>query len=95
MAFTIPASYPLIYLACRSDINLFFPSFTILIGAHYLPFVYGYRMLSFLMLASVLVLEGTICAILYANSFSEQAYVTGATLLLFATINYIIIKKEL
>ncbi|MGE0772892.1 MAG: hypothetical protein AB7K37_14345 [Cyclobacteriaceae bacterium] len=40
LAFTIPLSYPLIYMACVANINYFFPAFTILVGAHYLPFVW-------------------------------------------------------
>jgi hypothetical protein len=95
LAFTIPLSYPLIYLLCRNNINLFFPSFTILVGAHYLPFVYGYRMKSFALLSVILVGLGTFISIQYPNSFSVAGYTTGAVLFLFAALHLLLIKKQL
>jgi len=94
LAFTIPLSYPLIYFICKDNINLFFPAFTILIGAHYLPFVYGYRMFTFGVLSIILVTIGTYTGITNAFSFSYQAFLTGAILLLFATIHFIQLKRE-
>jgi hypothetical protein len=38
LSFTIPLSIPLVYMACQHNINLFFPAFAVLVGAHYLPF---------------------------------------------------------
>ncbi len=95
LAFTIPLSYPLIYLACKSNINYFFPAFTILIGAHYLPFIYGYRMITFGMLSSMLVAQGIAIALYFPKNFSLSGYLTGATLLFFALMHYHRIKKEI
>lgn len=94
LAFTVPASYPLIYFACKANINYFFPAFTILIGAHYLPFVYGYRMISFSVLSFFLVAQGTMIGYYLPDSFALSGFSTGITLLVFATIHYFIIKKE-
>lgn len=94
LAFTIPASYPLIYFACKANINYFFPAFTVLIGAHYLPFVYGYQMISFSVLSIVLVAQGTLIGYYYPESFALSGLCTGITLLLFAALHYFIIKKE-
>lgn len=94
LAFTIPLSYPLIYLVCLHDINLFFPAFTILIGAHYLPFVFGYRMKSFALMSVLLVALGTFISIKYTSSFSLAGYTTGIVLLMFAAIHFILIKKQ-
>jgi hypothetical protein len=95
LAFTVPLSYPLIYFVAKSDINLFFPAFTILIGAHYLPFVYGYRMKTFGVLSIILVSIGTLTGISIRTDFSTPAYLTGVTLLVFASIHYYQVKKEL
>jgi len=95
LAFTIPLSYPLIYLVCRSNMNLFFPSFTILVGAHYLPFVFGYKMKSFALLSVVLVGLGTFVSVEYPNSFSLAGYATGSILLFFAALHFLLIKKQL
>lgn len=95
LAFTIPLSYPLIYMACVANINYFFPAFTILVGAHYLPFVYGYGKLSFGILCGLLVIVGTTGAVLFQNAFSFCAYATGGILIVFAAIHYYQIKKEL
>jgi hypothetical protein len=94
LAFTIPASYPLIWFACRGNVNLFFPSFAVLVGAHYLPFVQGYGMKSFLGMAVLLVAIGTTCGTAFPQSFSLAAYMTGTVLLVFAVINYTIVKNE-
>jgi hypothetical protein len=95
LAFTIPLSYPLIYFICKANVNLFFPAFTILIGAHYLPFVYGYQMKSFALLSILLVGSGTITGLYFNNSFAMQAFLTGSALLVFAFIHFIQIKREL
>lgn len=94
LAFTIPASYPLIYFACKDNINLFFPAFSVLVGAHYLPFVQGYRMNSFLWMAILLIVIGTTCGLSMAHSFSIAAYLTGSVLFVFAFINYALVKNE-
>lgn len=94
MAFTIPASYPLIYLACKDNIQVFYPAFTILIGAHYLPFSYGYGMRSFLILSLILVGEGTAFALFIPHTMGFPALVTGFTLLLLSAFHFYLIKKE-
>jgi hypothetical protein len=94
LAITIPLSYPLIYLIIQNNINLFFSSFSILIGAHYLPFIYGYRMRSFGILTILLVLAGTYFALLLSDQFALPAIVTGTILLVFALIHYKIINKQ-
>jgi hypothetical protein len=95
LAFTIPLSYPLIYLVCRENINLFFPAFTILIGAHYLPFVFGYKMKSFAILSILLVGLGTVISLKYPSAFSLSGYLTGSVLVAFAALHFTLIKKQL
>lgn len=94
LAFTIPLSYPLIYLACRLDIHFFFPAFSVLIGAHYLPFVYGYGKKTFAVLSFLLVLTGTISIFRFKDSFSISAYISAGLLFAFAVLHYYQLKKE-
>lgn len=95
LAFTIPISYPLIYLICKNEINLFFSSFTILVGAHYLPFVFGYKMPTFGLLSLLLVSVGTAFSIFYPDQFSVPAFITGGILLVFGFLHFLLIKKNL
>ena len=95
LAFTVPLSYPLIYLITRSNIDHFFASFMVLIGAHYLPFVYGYGMKTFGVLSVLLVGLGTYFGMFSVVSFSKPAYFTAGLLLIFAAIHYHHVKKEI
>lgn len=93
LAFTLPLSYPLIYLACRHEIRVFFSAFTILVGAHYLPFIYGYKMPSFGMLAITLVGIGTYFGLLHPEQFAIPALITGSVLLVFAFVHLFLLKR--
>jgi hypothetical protein len=94
IAFTIPLSYPLVYMASRNNINSFFPSLTIIVGAHYLPFLWAYKMPSFLFLGIILVGVGML-SFYSTNSFSICAYATGAVMIIFGLINFSIVTAEL
>lgn len=94
LAFTIPLSYPLVYLACRVDIHFFFPAFAVLIGAHYLPFVYGYGKKTFALLGALLVITGTLSIFFFKESFSFSAYITAGFLMAFAALHYYQLKNE-
>lgn len=93
-AFGIPLCYPIIYLVCKNNINYFFPAFSILIGAHYLIFIYGYGMITFGLLSILLVAQGTITSIFYTDQFGLSAYLTSLTLFLFGIIHLRKVKNE-
>jgi hypothetical protein len=93
-AFGIPLCYPLIYLVCKSNVNYFFPAFSILIGAHYLIFIYGYGMLTFGILSLLLVAQGTITSMYYQDQFAMSAYLTSLTLFVFGILHFKQVKKE-
>ncbi|MEJ2005867.1 MAG: hypothetical protein P8X57_13125, partial [Cyclobacteriaceae bacterium] len=52
MAILVPASLPVVLFACLADINFFYPALAVIVGAHYLPFYYGYRFRSFIILGA-------------------------------------------
>jgi hypothetical protein len=94
LAFTVPLSYPLIYLITKNNATHFFPAFMVLIGAHYLPFVYGYGLKTFGVLSVLLVALGTYFSIFSATAFSTPAYITAGLLVVLASIHYQRVKKE-
>ena len=75
--------------------NLFFPALTIIIGVHYLPFVYAYKLKTYWILASLLVVGGSVCGFIMTDNIYYCAYYTGSLLLLFAIINHYLVKKEI
>jgi hypothetical protein len=56
----------------------------ILLGAHYIPFVFLYGMRLFAFLAAILIGGGVCLAMFGANTFSTGAWGTGIVLLVFA-----------
>ena len=95
LSFTIPLSLPVVYMACKSNINWFFPAFAVIVGAHYLPFIWAYKMPTFGILGALILFIGVICALLFSEYFSIAAYLTGSTMIIFAIVHYLIVKKEL
>ncbi len=91
----IPFSFPLIFMITKENINLFFPALTIIIGAHYLPFVYAYKMNIYWIIASLLVIGGSVFGFFLLDNTSYCAYYTGSVLFLFSIINRYLIKKEI
>ena len=94
LSLTIPLSMPIVYMACKFNINWFFPAFAVLVGAHYLPFIWAYKMPTFGILAGVIISIGILCALKFSESFPMAAYMTGSTMILFAVIHYIILTKQ-
>jgi len=91
----IPLSFPLIFMLTKENINLFFPALTIIIGIHYLPFVYAYKMNSYWILAVILVIGGSYFGFMLPENFGICAYYTGTVLFIFSIINLLIVKKEI
>lgn len=75
-------------------VNWFYPATMVLLGAHYLPFVFRYWMRMFAVLAALLVGGGLVIAMYWSRSFSAGAWYTGATLLVFAGLGRAIAQHE-
>ena len=91
----IPFSFPLIFMLTKENINLFFPALTIIIGIHYLPFVYAYKMNSYWILAAILVIGGSYFGFMMPDDFGICAYYTSAVLFIFSIVNLFIVKNEI
>ena len=94
-AFVLPLSMPLLLPVSQYHLPLFFPAMTILLGAHYCPFVFLYGMRMFAVLAGLLVGGGVVIAMYLSSNFSVAAWYTGALLLVFAGIGRAIAQQEL
>jgi hypothetical protein len=94
VAFVLPFSMPLLLPVGLYRLNWFCPALMVLLGAHYLPFVFLYGMRMFAALAALLVGGGVILAIYWSASFSAGAWYAGATLLLFAGMGRAIVRRE-
>jgi len=84
VAFTLPLSLPVVGAAALYRLDWFFPAFMIVLGAHYLPFVFLYGMRMFAMLTALLVTAGIVLAMYFPLGFSAGAWLTGGVLLVFA-----------
>ncbi|HEX7680274.1 MAG TPA: hypothetical protein VF713_19235 [Thermoanaerobaculia bacterium] len=94
IAFVLPLSMPLLLPVGLYRLNWFYPALMILLGAHYVPFVFLYGMRMFAVLAALLVGGGTLIAMHYAGSFSIGAWYTGIVLLVFALLGRMIVNRE-
>ena len=75
---------PLLLPVGLLEINWLYPAMMILLGAHYLPFVFLYGMRMFAVLAGALVAGGVMIAMYASRAFATGAWVTGVLLLVFA-----------
>ena len=94
IAFVLPLSMPLLLPVALYRLNWFYPAMMILLGAHYLPFVFLYGMPMFAVLTALLVGGGILTAMYFSASFSVGAWYTGTALLVFAALGRRIANRE-
>ncbi len=95
IAFTLPLSMLLLVPVTQFRLNLFYPAFMVLLGAHYLPFTFLYGMRMFVPLCAVLVGGGVVIAHYFSGSFSLGGWIGGLALFIFAWIGRASIQTEL
>jgi hypothetical protein len=86
IAFTIPLNLPLVGAATLHRRDWFYPATMIVVGAHYLPFVFLYGMWQFAVLAYALVAGGLVLGLYVPGPFAMGGWLTGAVLLAFAFV---------
>ncbi len=84
IAFIVPLCLPVIYAATQYNINWYYPAFMVVVGAHYLPFVFLYGMWQYAVLAALLIGGGCGIAVLFPTLFTPGGWFTGIVLILFA-----------
>jgi hypothetical protein len=73
----------------------FYPAFMVVLGAHYLPFVFLYGMRMFAGLSVALVSSGVALAHRSGGAFAGPAWITGGLLLGFAVLGLLLVRREL
>jgi hypothetical protein len=86
IAFTLPMSMLLLVPVTVFRLNWFYPALMILVGAHYLPFVFLYGMRMFVPLCAIFVAGGLAIALYVPGAFSFGGWIGGLTLFVFVWI---------
>lgn len=94
VSFVLPLSMPLLLPVSLYRLNWFYPAMMILLGAHYIPFVFLYGMRMFAVIAALISGGGLVIAMYWSSSFSIGAWYTGVILVLFAVVGRTIIWRE-
>lgn len=95
VAFIVPLGLPLVGAAALHRPHWFFPALMLVVGAHYLPFVFLYGMPQFALLGGLLV-SGGLALGLWAppSAATLGAWGTGAVLVLFAFEGLRVARRE-
>ncbi|MGB3184522.1 MAG: hypothetical protein WBB15_01505 [Ornithinimicrobium sp.] len=84
VAFTVPPGLLVALAATGYRQDWFFPAAMMIVGAHYLPFVFLYGMRLYSVLATVMIAGGLALPLWAPNAFSTGGWVTGGLLVAFA-----------
>jgi hypothetical protein len=84
VAFMVPLCLPVIIGATLYRESWFYPAFSVVVGAHYLPFVFLYGMWQYALLGGLLIAAGVGIGMLLPGVFSLCGWVTGALLVVFS-----------
>ena len=86
VAFVLPLSLPVAGAAALHRMDWFFPAFMVVLGAHYMPFVFLYGMRMFAALAAILWAAGLGLGLWIDAPFPTGAWLTAGVLLVFAML---------
>ena len=86
VAFWVPLTLPLIGATTLYRQNWFYPAFMIVVGAHYLPFIFLYGIWQFGILAASLIGAGVAIALYMPSAFSFGGWFTALALFVFAFV---------
>ena len=80
VAFIVPVCLPVVLGATYYNVNWYYPAFMIVVGAHYMPFMFLYGMWQFGILAGILIAGGVAIAMLLPGTFAAGGWFTGLVL---------------
>ncbi len=84
IAFTVPLGLLVVLALLTGRSELFFPASMVIVGAHYLPFVFLYGMRMFAYLSIALAVPGVILLLWVRAPFALGGWITAAVLVIFA-----------
>ena len=94
MTFVLPLCLPVVAAVAVHHLEWFYPAFTVVLGAHYLPFAFLYGMSVFALLSVALVGSGVALAYQAGGSLALPAWITGSLLLGFAALGLLLVRRE-
>lgn len=83
-AFIVPLSLPLIGAVSLYNPDWFYPAFMLVVGVHYMPFIFLYGMWEFGVLAAILIFGAVGIGMWLPHSFTIGGWFTALVLLIFA-----------
>src|SRR5215813_10992983 len=86
VAFTVPITLPVAGAAALHQRGWFYPACLVIVGAHYLPFVFLYGMRTFAVLSAILIACGYAIGMLAPDEVLLGGWVGGGVLLVFAGV---------
>jgi hypothetical protein len=86
VAFTLPLTLPLVIGIAILHPAWFYPALMIVLGAHYLPFIFMYGMWQFGVLAAMLIGSGVVIGMYLPTAVSLGAWLTAAFHFVFAFV---------
>jgi hypothetical protein len=95
VAFVMPFSMFLLVPVTEFRLTLFYPATMILLGAHYMPFVFLYGMRMFAVLGALLLAAGLMIGMYLPGNFNIGAWYTGIVLVIFAMIGKALVAREM
>jgi hypothetical protein len=94
VAFFVPLTLPVVGGAALHNVNWFYPGCMIIVGAHYLPFMFLYGMWEYGVLAVILLGGGFLLGVTMPDEFSFGGWLSGAALLVFGFVAGRIARRE-
>ena len=94
IAFTIPATIPVVLAATVARLSWFYPAILIIVGAHYLPFAFLYGMPAFQVLGALMISAGFLIGWFHVGSFALGGWVGAAMLIVFAFVGRMIASRD-
>jgi hypothetical protein len=83
VAFMVPLTLPVAGGATIQNLGWFYPACAVLVGAHYLPFVFMYGMWQYAVLSGALVSGGIFFGLFWQHDFVPPGWFVGVVLALF------------
>jgi len=84
VAFIVPLTLPVVGAAALHNVNWFYPGCMIIVGAHYLPFIFLYGDWRFGVVAAALLGGGVALGMARPNEFVLGGWLTGLALVIFS-----------
>jgi hypothetical protein len=95
VAFIVPLTLPVVGGAALHNVNWFYPGCMMIVGAHYLPFMFLYGMWQYGVLAGALLAGGVLLGFLAPHEFALGGWLAGAAMLLFGIVAGGTARREL